>query len=163
MSSAAAQQSISTKLVRSILARLRQLAGRSAFAIGIAGNHIEQSNVPGAVVAAGGAIVPTTSLTTIGPSGKVRVHYFLTFTFTPGVVNILLSIGHHGFALPIIHHPAQMAASPQTISGSVDVTTALPAGSVIDVTLTTSPGDAAITLQTAGASVGADVITQEIF
>lgn len=163
MSSAAAQQSLSTKRVNSILARLRQIAGRVGFAIGVVGNHIEQSNVPGAVVAAGGAIVPLTTLTTIGPSGKVRVFYYVSFTFTPGVVNLKLLVGHHGFALPTIHQPAQMAASPQTIAGSVDVTTALPAGSQIDVSFTTTPGDAAITLQAAPALVGADVITQEIF
>ena len=153
-----------SKRTDSLLANALAASRRALMLLGLLSNkgNGQQIANEGASVAAGGDVVP---LVTITPkyTGRVKITWFMNWG-APGAGVVTPQIGDAVHSSPLgslIGGPAFAGANPGSWSGSMEI--ALVVGTSYDFGLTTTAGDATITLgDTIAATIAAGLLVEEV-
>lgn len=143
--------------IENFLARIQAMAGAALANLAVLANRVQQVALSGAVVAAGAAITPDASITTVGSTGKIKISANFSGVGGGGAggINAFLQVKVGAGAFTTIYSWAAFAtASHVDESGAFVFLSGAPAGTVISVHWQTTAGDDAVTL---GGVVGAGI------
>jgi hypothetical protein len=148
----------------------RALASASAALaqLAILGNRVQMVNAAGAIVAAGAAITPDVAITTVGPTGKIKISANFSGVGGGGAGGVhaflQVKIGAGPFATVYSWVPVATGGTVDGAGTSLVVNTAAPVGTVVQVHWQTTAGDDALTLGgVVGAGVdGAQLLVEEV-
>jgi hypothetical protein len=143
MSTHLGNQSLSSKKVESLL---KKIQSHLAALIGFVSHVAQSTSLSGTAVPAGGNIVPPILGFSPGGGTRVRIQATASGSFVPGVVTPHLEFGNHGGALVDRFLWNQNADGDVELAADFVITLVPGSGPTYDITWTTTPADAAVTL-----------------